>query len=577
DTVDILRKWHRWCDRMKELGGTLPDRELEAIIHRTGSKDNDKAKEANAAAGAKVKGVEEGTPVTLEALNAQIESLRAMAQEHEDMKDLERAEVTLAGESKEVSWSKRKGLKVIHPRLGPLKAELQQLSSPVDPTESIKRFGFVKTSRVCQILTVGTLNTWELTFGIKEAWKEFQQWARVKTIDFCQGSLGHEWLRCLTNRSHTTFRLAKRGDASVLDDMPGAPDEYEPTEIGDDHEDASLDFDQYVDEVHAQHPATMITAVDGPDDKDGMSQKDDNEPSEYEWIDDKQLEQELQKTTNPVEMITLRYFVGLKSKTGPDVAAGIQQMILRITQKFPVRILHCDPGTEFTSEALMKWLPGWFKSRARTLLASSAVPPTYWPIAMRWAAEAHNRSVLGQEPIPAFGQTVLHKLKKPAGGHKELITRWVKTKYGAPHLTVTDGHVLLTDEGNLVASRGFRTGIADPEILREAQPPPLQELEAPEEEEEELIPEGDIVPALPERRLQEKTTVRFIDGGVEEDNPDNIARIGLLDGDFSDELFRRATSALQKVELPTTDRRGELKGRFVLGAYAHGGNRGVTD
>ena len=23
DTVDLLRKWHRWCDRMKELGGTI--------------------------------------------------------------------------------------------------------------------------------------------------------------------------------------------------------------------------------------------------------------------------------------------------------------------------------------------------------------------------------------------------------------------------------------------------------------------------------------------------------------------------------------------------------------------------
>ena len=25
DTVDLLRRWQRWCDRMKELGGTLPD------------------------------------------------------------------------------------------------------------------------------------------------------------------------------------------------------------------------------------------------------------------------------------------------------------------------------------------------------------------------------------------------------------------------------------------------------------------------------------------------------------------------------------------------------------------------
>ena len=28
DTVDLLRRWHRWCDRMDELGGTLPDSAL---------------------------------------------------------------------------------------------------------------------------------------------------------------------------------------------------------------------------------------------------------------------------------------------------------------------------------------------------------------------------------------------------------------------------------------------------------------------------------------------------------------------------------------------------------------------
>ena len=33
------------------------------------------------------------------------------------------------------------------------------------------------------------------TFWETETWKEFQSWARVEVFDFCQGSLGHEWLR----------------------------------------------------------------------------------------------------------------------------------------------------------------------------------------------------------------------------------------------------------------------------------------------------------------------------------------------------------------------------------------------
>eukprot|EP00439_Symbiodinium_sp_Y106_P064578 s3902_g10.t1 len=202
--------------------------------------------------------VTQGTPVTLESLNAQIESLRSLAREYEvkmisvdpeahgvsldahpqikalldsgathavvpfrtEMTDLERVSVTLAGDQREewfktnggtlvipptpgeqsspsnsqtilplgglvqtlgctVSWSKRKGLKVVHPTLGLLKtgiarnscpyvqedqaltliseleaarlsdfeqsvqameAELHQLASPSDPTDALHRF-----------------------------------------------------------------------------------------------------------------------------------------------------------------------------------------------------------------------------------------------------------------------------------------------------------------------------------------------------------------------------------------------------------------------------------------------------
>ena len=38
-----------------------------------------------------------------------------------------------------------------------------------------------------------------------------------------------------------------------------------------------------------------------------------------------------------------------------------------------------------------------------------------WPLAMRYAAECHNRQVLRMAPLPAFGQSVLHKLKRPSG------------------------------------------------------------------------------------------------------------------------------------------------------------------
>ena len=94
-----------------------------------------------------------------------------------------------------------------------------------------------------------------------------------------------------------------------------------------------------------------------------------------------------------------------------------------------------------------------------------------------------------------------------------------------------------------------------------------------------MIPDGDPLVPGPERRLREKTTVRFLEGELDDDHPENIAKAGLLDNDFSGERFRnfrRAATAIQGLELPTLDRREDLQGRFVLGAYAHGGQRGVT-
>ncbi|CAE7272323.1 GIP, partial [Symbiodinium microadriaticum] len=188
-----------------------------------------------------------------------------------------------------------------------------------------------------------------LLWSISSVWKEFQHWARVNQIRFSQGSLG----------------MLDVDDP--FKELPGAPSEYEPTEPGEPVEPDTLpDLEQPKEwfENHQQSVGTqaLATQLDTPSEVEhpGAEALDDSEKreEEYEWIDDEPLEEEIQKLTSKVEMVTLRFFVGLKSKTGADVTAGIQQMIIRITQQFPLRILHCDPGTEFTSDALARWLPG---------------------------------------------------------------------------------------------------------------------------------------------------------------------------------------------------------------------------
>ena len=60
---------------------------------------------------------------------------------------------------------------------------------------------------------------------------------------------------------------------------------------------------------------------------------------EESWICDDELDEQLKDLTSGVELLTLRYVVGLKSKTGSDVTTGIQKVILMINKLYPVKVL----------------------------------------------------------------------------------------------------------------------------------------------------------------------------------------------------------------------------------------------
>ncbi|CAE7779988.1 GIP [Symbiodinium sp. CCMP2592] len=304
----------------------------------------------------------------------------------------------------------------------------------------------------------------------------------------------------------------------------------------------------------------------------------------------------------PVDHAVLRFFTPLRTKTGAEVTEAVQQMILRIMQEYPVHNVHHDPGTEFSSTNLQRWLSekgitvsnslptdkkgnglaertvGWVKSRVRTLLKGAELPTHWWPLAARWAVHRHNVDVLSLPAPPAFAQPVLHRIKRPADAKKALMERWTEARYGAPHRTIPRGHVLITAAGNLVASKGFKAGTIDPNKLEGLDLPVVQEEEG---EDEPPLPPPDEPPRsveLPSRRMRTKSRVSFVDGAeCNEPEVEVLAGRFLLDEDYSNDAFRQVAYALQESERPSIDRRGEFESKYVIGAFCHGGKRGVTN
>ena len=302
----------------------------------------------------------------------------------------------------------------------------------------------------------------------------------------------------------------------------------------------------------------------------------------------------------PVEQTVLRYFIPLRTKTGPEVTEAVQKMILEISKDFPVRCLHHDPGTEFSSTTLSRWLAnkgvrvqhslptdkrgnglaersvGWVKERIRTLLKGASLPIHWWPIAARWAVHKHNVQVFGKPLPPAFGQKVLHRVKRPADGAKQLMERWVEALYGAPHRSVQGGHILITPAGGLVASRGFKSEILDPNEIGDLELPILREEEGALLMPSDMPEDSNSKPEVPGHRLRMKSKVRFIEFDEDSVDVEEWAGRFLLEDDCSDRALRKVVQLLGSCEKPSGDRRGDLHEKFVFGAFCHGGQRGVT-
>ena len=225
-----------------------------------------------------------------------------------------------------------------------------------------------------------------------------------------------------TGRSDKTHGVEDLADTLPADALC---DEYQPSEPGEGLF-PELFEDELLPAVEKEMHSFVVDAVEVQKECASLLE----EPEEVSH--DKEVLQDLiQELSSPVEQVVLRYFIPIKTKTGAEVTEAVQRMILDISQTYPIRHLHHDPGTEFSSTTLSRWLTergisvthslptdkkgnglaertvGWLKSRIRTLLKGASLPTHWWPLAGRWAAHKHNIEVLGLPRPPAFAQPVL--------------------------------------------------------------------------------------------------------------------------------------------------------------------------
>ncbi|CAE7218596.1 RE1 [Symbiodinium sp. CCMP2456] len=329
--------------------------------------------------------------------------------------------------------------------------------------------------------------------------------------------------------------------------------------------------------------------------------------------DEDQWEKLIGDLVKPVEMETIYMVYPVRSKRGGDAMVAIQEAVLRLKLLgFPVARLHTDRGSEYASRGLRRWLLDhdiyhtrsealvpqtngaaergvrWFKTRAKVLLAEAGVNVKYWTLAMQHAANRriHDRLGLSKPMLLPFGSDVMIR-RKVFGNNKkyDLTDRWEEGKYLGMSDTIKGGAIVLRPSGLLTETLNLRTGVVDPRVL----------LSAEKDEGGGALCDGESpIVDLPEpdHRLKGKETPPNL-AKLEVYNEDKPVASGWKMKSMIDRQEQRAklyyemgkfdlSSCAQVLEDVDTLAKMKYKTRgmqstsIILGAYVHGGMRGVT-
>ena len=253
---------------------------------------------------------------------------------------------------------------------------------------------------------------------------------------------------------------------------------------------------------------------------------------------DDELDGKIEALSKPEEMTTIYLSRPLQRRTGPAVLTALQEMVLKLTRvKMPVLAIHSDRAREFGTAQLKTWLAEkqihhtrtsgseaagnstaelgvkWFKSRTRALLKASSADPADWPLAAAHASSIlWRRAFAKSATLPsrhfAFGQKVWYRAKgyrgvmerkSDAKVNKDLPPRWKCGSYRGPAPDVSQGHLVLREDGALSVVKGLKERVIEPH----AEELPL--LPAFEVEEEDGLD-----PGTPTRRYRAKAAVRMM-------------------------------------------------------------------
>ncbi|CAE7249757.1 RE1, partial [Symbiodinium natans] len=289
----------------------------------------------------------------------------------------------------------------------------------------------------------------------------------------------------------------------------------------------------------------------------------------------------------------IRFAVPMRSRRTAEVNACVRKMLLQVeAEGLPVFRCHSDRARELCNGNLRAWfvergiLPTtgepqspqqngraeatvkMVKSHAKTLLRSSRLPPSGWPLAMAYAVYKQREEALGRKgPIP-FGTPVHVRTKVyGTGGKYDLDPRWRQGLYVGPSPDVRGGHLVRFEDGSYVTSMHLRASLVPADDLVEIPP---HEMDLP----------------MPERRVRGKTSLSLLLASLSrplsasEVEAEAFARKMFREKKWTVEVLLELSKLLGTTKLEAHGSRAvqqENQLSWLTGVFVHGGVAGIRN